>query len=138
MPLRRVEVLSTRDIPSGGGTRTHPVPNAVKAQASLTLLIHGFNNSQPVAERSYRQFLKTSRLSEAPLQAGQVCAVYWPGDHGVLRYFQEIERARECAAMLLGYLEEIRGESPLEVLLVCHSLGNRLALELIAAQDGHG
>ena len=137
MALKNVVELSVRDVPVGGVTRARPVPAAVLGRASLTLLIHGFNNSQPDAQDSYRRFLRNSRLAESTL-AGQVCVVFWPGDHGVFRYYQEIARAKECAAMLLHDLLEIRGEGELEVSLICHSLGNRLALELIAEAQRTG
>jgi hypothetical protein len=132
VPIRTIATLSARDIDVGGGIRTHLVPPALHGSRAITLLIHGFNNSQPVANGSYRRFLRTAELERAPL-AGQICAFFWPGDHGVFRYFEEIDRAKQSAAILRDYLVEIAAGGQLEVSLVCHSLGNRLALELIAA-----
>ena len=98
MPIRNVVTLSARDLDAGGDVRAHSVPAPLRGARAITLLIHGFNNSQPVAETSYRRFLKTADLARAPL-AGQICTFFWPGDHGVFRYYEEIARATQCAAI---------------------------------------
>ena len=69
---------------------------------------------------------------------GQIVAFYWPGDARLgkisfLSYPTEMGPARRSAELLANFLIPIRGPRgfPLQVILVCHSLGNRVALELI-------
>jgi len=114
----------------GGGAFPHPT--------RVTLLVHGYNDPQQDALASYAAFLAHSGLDGA-LAAGQVCEFVWPGDKrwgpmSAAAYPFEIGRARESAARLYDFLKGVQTANgwPLEVQLVCHSLGNRLLLELLA------
>ena len=112
-----------------GGTFPHPT--------RITVLVHGYNNPQNEALASYEAFLEHSGL-DGTLAAGQVCEFVWPGDKGwgmvsPMAYPLEIGPARDSAARLYEFLKGVQpaGGWPLEVRLVCHSLGNRVLLELI-------
>ena len=122
--------LSARMEPTGGDIASNVLPPLLVGP-HLTILIHGFNNSQDQASQSFMRFLRTTELRQHPHLSGQVCVFYWPGDHGWYRYHTEIERAQKAAGVLRDYVQQISGGLPLEVSLICHSLGNRLALEFI-------
>ncbi len=139
-------MLSARTRPAGGpvadslSVSPAPMPHARR----VTLLVHGYNNTAPEALASYGEFLAHTGL-EASLAAGQLCEFLWPGDEdwGILRplaYPFEIPVAREAAQRLYAFLAALQpaGGWPLEVRLVCHSLGNRLLLELLAAHCAAG
>lgn len=131
MPFTDVIELSARAIPTHGETKVYWVPSSIRGASDVTILIHGFNNSRNAAEKSFRRFLKTFVKSGL---VGRLCVFYWPGDHGVLRYYQEIARAKASAQILFDYLAIVAAASPgkrVNVSLICHSLGNRLALELV-------
>ncbi|WP_124706414.1 alpha/beta hydrolase [Sulfuriferula multivorans] len=103
----------------------------------LIVLIHGYNNTQEGALASYGKFLENSGLDKAS-STGQPCGFLWPGDKdwGLLSAFSypfELEPAKQSAALLHTFLlkQTVPGNWPLEVTLVCHSLGNRLGLELV-------
>jgi hypothetical protein len=151
--MRRL-TLSVRQDPRGG-----PVADEVAAPVQpgphLTLLIHGYQNTEEAARASYALFLRHSDLARSRT-TGDICEVYWPGDTNwpgsgrgtvrnlvttslsVLSYPLQLAQAKESAARLREYLERIAGGGPLEIALVCHSLGNRVALELIAACQQNG
>jgi esterase/lipase superfamily enzyme len=124
--------LSARALPTGGEVRANDLPPLLIGQSQLTILIHGFNNDTEQASRSYARFLRETELRRNSLLAGRICVFFWPGDHGWYRYQDEIPRAIEAANVLRGYLEEIAAGQRIEVSLVCHSLGNRVALEFVA------
>ena len=134
-------ILTVRTECSGG-----PIAQQVEASQDLhgfnrlTILIHGYNNSACVAQHSYKDFLGLADVNDASVFAlfGQLCAFYWPGDArflGPLSYPNEIPKAKEAARILGEFLEHIAAGRglPLEIRLVCHSLGNRVALELVKA-----
>jgi esterase/lipase superfamily enzyme len=131
VPITDVIELSARAVPTHGETKVYWVPLSIRGASDVTILIHGFNNSRDVAEKSFRRFLRTFVRSGL---VGRLCVFYWPGDHGVLRYYQEIARAKASAQILFDYLAIVAAASPskrVNVSLICHSLGNRLALELV-------
>lgn len=132
-------VLSARIDQEGGDVaeRVSVKQGALAHPTRVTLLVHGYNVIQKDALASYGEFLSHSGL-DGSLAAGQVCEFVWPGDKrwGVLSaaaYPFEIGKARESAARLYDYLKGVQTANgwPLEVQLVCHSLGNRLLLELL-------
>lgn len=72
----------------------------------------------------------------------EVCLVFWPGDVfgrtiSAAAYGPEIEMARQSAVALANFLIEFAaaapGNSPAQFTLICHSLGNRLGLEMLKA-----
>jgi hypothetical protein len=131
-------VLSARAGPEGGEVADQisvegPFPHPTR----VTLLVHGYNVTRQDALASYGDFLSHSGL-DGSLAAGQVCEFVWPGNKrwGALSaaaFPFEIGKARESAARLYEFLKGVQTANgwPLEVQLVCHSLGNRLLLELL-------
>jgi pimeloyl-ACP methyl ester carboxylesterase len=147
-----VRVLSLRAREVGGDVRAavrdedlQAVREALDAGTGrgLVLLIHGYNNDYAAALRSYDAFFELqhglAQLPEhRPLADNRVFVeLYWPGDAdwgiaSVLFYMGAVANARVCAerfAPAIAALAE-RGE-PLAVEIVGHSLGCRVAFELI-------
>ncbi len=131
-------VLSLRAECAGG-----PALDAVRASKDLhglprlTILIHGFNDSACDATVGYETFLAQDGIGDTAVFAafGEVCLFLWPGDSRVLlgaSYPTEIPRAIDAAHKLSAFLRSLARVAPLEVQLICHSLGNRVALEMIA------
>jgi hypothetical protein len=133
-------LLSVRTQPEGGPVAPEVAPPAANfplAGSRIAILIHGYNNTERKALESYGKFLADSQIGGA-LAVGQVCEFVWPGDKpwgmfSALSYPAEIGPARESAAALYRFLKQLQppGGWPLEIALVCHSLGNRLMLELL-------
>lgn len=135
--------LTAREPHPGGiavASELSPPPSQLPLTGSrLVLLIHGYNNTQEDAENSYLQFrVRTGFDFGCP--AGELCFFHWPGNRpwglvSALSYPVEIAPAKESAEKLRDYLAALaanrRGGWPLEISLVCHSLGNRLALDLL-------
>ena len=130
--MEQLYELSARAEPIGGDIAVNTIPPLLVGESRLTILIHGFNNDTDQATRSFRRFLRATDLREHPLAAGRICLFFWPGDHGWYRYSSEIARAKRAAEVLRDYLRDIAAGGRIEVSLVCHSLGNRVALELAA------
>jgi esterase/lipase superfamily enzyme len=136
--------LSLRD-PAPEGTRVanevHASPRGFAPRSHrLILLVHGYNNTHRVASDSYEDFC--ARLEELGIRRvsllGEICAVHWPGNSklGALSfasYPTEIKPAVRSAEALAAFLGGLRGpqNSALDIVLICHSLGNRLGLELV-------
>lgn len=133
-----VSLLSVRRDKEGG-----PLLPKVKEQgfellsSRLILLIHGYNNTESEAIDSYTEFVKNSGLRGVSV-VGQSCGFLWPGDKqwgplSALSYPFELVPAEESAARLHEYLLEqtVPGNWPLEIILICHSLGNRVGFELL-------
>jgi len=109
----------------------------------ILLLAHGFNNTADQARAAYDGLIAKlmpylQRMGEGP---DAIVGFQWPGDAAVgpfssvdfLGYPIDIERARESADRLRGYVERLfdcSGPS-LKFSIVGHSLGCRLALELL-------
>jgi pimeloyl-ACP methyl ester carboxylesterase len=106
----------------------------------LVLLIHGYNTTESGALESYEE-LVASLQALGPVarpMLEHLVALLWPGDvHlGPLSfalYPTAIGPARESAERLAAFLQDLRGPegTPVEVVLVAHSLGSRVALELL-------
>ena len=111
----------------------------------LTILIHGYANNECQAWQSYSRFIGLPDVSDDRVTAafGEVCEFYWPGDSRLLgpaSYPFEISRAIPSAQTLGKFLRQlaIGRRTPLEVQLVCHSLGNRVGLELLKDHLANG
>lgn len=123
-----------------GGVTTEPKSRwgALLGRRQLTLLIHGFNNSEPHATDVWSETYSSlqRRVDDAALD--QMVLYYWPGDAtrrsatSAPLYFRQVSRAVQCGQSLARYLGSLsRESSPLTVRLVAHSLGARLALETV-------
>lgn len=133
-----IPAVSTRTADVGG-----PVAKKVHSQgfqlytSRLVILIHGYNNDKQSAMESYSHFLKHIGLDKVSI-IGQICGFLWPGDKnwGLLSMFSypfEMGPAKEAAKLLHNFLidQSAPGGWPLDIMLICHSLGNRVGLELI-------
>jgi hypothetical protein len=111
------------------------VDRSLPPGSKMVILIHGYANDEQGAAGSYSAFLDSSRLDTMAV-VGDVCEFYWPGDGRALKaasYPFEIKSARESAERLAEFLRRrpTPGGWPLEIVLICHSLGNRVVLEML-------
>jgi pimeloyl-ACP methyl ester carboxylesterase len=136
-----MEFISTRVDDRGGPVSNAVAPSGFSLRAPRAiLLIHGFNVDRPSGEKGYGAFaalLQNNGVSNISV-LGQLVGFLWPGDKnirviGALFYPAEMTSARESASLLADFLVKLRGPGggPIQVVLVAHSLGNRVALELI-------
>jgi pimeloyl-ACP methyl ester carboxylesterase len=86
---------------------------------------------------AFGALLQDHRLPELSV-LGQVIGFLWPGDEDIkfiagLFYPAKMGNARAAAALLANFLVGLRGPNgaPIQVILVAHSLGNRVSLEMI-------
>ena len=135
--------LTLRERPRGGSVSdavhelTPPFP---QGRRRVVLLVHGYNNTEDAARRSYDKFMDD--VGALGPGAGALLAdvgrLYWPGDADLgplsfLSYPFEIAPAKESAEKVATYVRTLAGPggTPTELFFVCHSLGNRLLLELL-------
>ena len=135
--------LSLRMDRVGGAVNSHPDLsefNAYRTRNRLLLLIHGFNNDVVAADNAYNGFFEVQR-ELANLTPGDdfspdrnVIKVYWPGDDAgatrALYYPESIGQAEASALVLANVLLDLRPDG-VELEIIAHSMGCRLALELM-------
>lgn len=135
--------LSYRHDPVGGDIRTVPEVSDAAALASaqhLVLLIHGYNNDMEDAIKAYDGFHARQHDLDGEARYGLdrvFVDVYWPGDGAwgivsFLFYMKSIKHAVTTADRLGAYLAE-RVAATSRVDIVAHSMGCRLAMELLRA-----
>ncbi len=111
------------------------------ALPKLLLLIHGFANDEPKASESYGRFVANLRDAVARLGSEMdwpVVAFHWPGDYpehaliSAMTYPARIPVAADSGRLLADFLHdhEYMKETN-QVFVVAHSLGCRVALELL-------
>ena len=139
-PLYEMSVRP-RGSPAGGSvSELHwPAGETLTGRGAALLLIHGYNNSREDARASFERFVK--RLEEAARRSSLPWAVFgvqWPSDeknkvHSTLAYASKIEAARESADRIFAYLRNTfgAGGAPVALHIVAHSLGCRVALEIL-------
>lgn len=116
----------------------------------ILMLVHGFNNTQSAAEKSYKK-LTDNLMSDNPKKGlpsmnpgsrpDAIIRFQWPGNAAVgpisaldfLGYPQDIQNARDSATRLDKFLRDIctAGGPLLKVSIIAHSLGCRLILEMM-------
>lgn len=131
--------LSVREQPVGGhvAPRVSTTGAPMNGRREATLLIHGYNNSQSEADSSFESFsADLNGVSSAT--DFSVFGVEWPGDSKIklisaLSYPLELGPAKDSAKRLFEFLKGLSGPqgTPIVVRIVAHSLGCRLALELL-------
>lgn len=138
--------LSYRKDAAGGDVRDTPRvsdENALKSTQHLVLLIHGYNNDAKAAAEAYEGFHARQRDLDEDARYGigrTFVEVYWPGDHAnkvrsIFFYMKSIERAIKTAGLLADYLaDHVAAHCRIDI--VAHSMGCRLALELLLALSG--
>ena len=139
--LRIVRFISARTAAAGGTVSNKITPEDFSPRSNrLVILIHGYNVNQPNGETGYNVFsqqLQTHKVPELSV-LGEVIGFLWPGDENIkfiagLFYPAKMQAARDSAARLAELLVSLRGPNgvPMQIMLVAHSLGNRVSLEMI-------
>jgi pimeloyl-ACP methyl ester carboxylesterase len=131
--------LTVREQPIGGEVAPVVLPTGapVNGRREITLLIHGYNNSQVEADGYFASF--SDHLAQiSSSTSASIFGFYWPGDThlkviSALSYPVELGPAKDSAQRLFDFLQGLSGPggTPIMVRLVAHSLGCRLALELL-------
>ena len=135
--------LSVRSLPTGGDVLSwvRSPPPALGPHTTLTVLVHGYNNTEEAASASYRQFLQNAAL-ESSGRAGHVCEFYWPGDTGTMAsafsYSAQIQRAIRSGEVLQQHLARTFENRPLDLTFIAHSLGSRVVLEFLRESAAKG
>jgi len=136
-----LDLLSVRVEDVGGAVASQVNPsNFSPANSLLVVLIHGYNVNKQNAAASYGALTGLLTKYGVPLLStyGQVVGFCWPGDVNLgifsgLSYPTEMGTVRQSAALLANFLTRLKGPQglPMQVIIVAHSLGNRLALQMV-------
>jgi hypothetical protein len=134
-----------RELTVRSGLPGKPVADRVRADSAgpgptrrrIVILIHGYQNSEDKAGRSFRRFISGIGASlgfRDPGRVGEIWGFHWPGDHrrslvSVLTYSSRVGDAERSGERLADYICEMRPDQ--QVVLVAHSLGCRVALEAV-------
>ena len=145
----QVGELTVRLQPAGGevapAVKVIAGPVSPFGQRQIVLLIHGFANDQATACGSYQACV--DNLTKLPPPANTdlpspFFKFYWPGDTRLHvfsdgSYPWEISYATNSGKRLAEFLEGLAGPggTPVQVHIIAHSLGNRVALEMLEACD---
>lgn len=118
---------------------------ALAVAANIVLLLHGYNNTMEDAEEAYAGF--HARQAELDPTGRYTLGrtfvhVFWPGDAkwSIASFFfypWSIAQAKRTAKLLAEYLAGLyAGQAP-RIDIVAHSMGCRLALEMLRTLDEH-
>ena len=118
----------------------------------IYLLVHGFNNTQDQADKSYTAFRERVEAAIGPKLTEEIWEFYWPGyEEGYAQiltlrtgrkpasplvtaffYSRQVPKAIHCGELLGEYILQLHSElQETEVILIGHSLGCRLILEAL-------
>ena len=136
-----MDFISARTADAGGSVSSAITPTNFSPRASrLVILIHGYNVNRFNGEKGFNAFgqlLQNRGVPEISV-LGQVIGFLWPGDENIkaiagLFYPFKMGAARDSGAVLSNFILRLRGPggAPMQVILVAHSLGNRVGLEMI-------
>ena len=133
MPLAGI-VSARYDWVGGDSRRTPditPAGNWYTTASTLVLLVHGYNVTQGEAlDEAYGKFLKI--LPER--MNAKFVGILWPGDEkyfSTLRFPWTIGKAEPSAECIAKFVAEIAsGSSAKRIIIVAHSLGCRVMLEM--------
>lgn len=145
-PTPREFTLSLRSQPERGGPVRATVEDKNGLEKNidwrhLLVLVHGFNNSESVAEKSYDQYLDILRpgLEKSRVAPDAVAKFHWPGNEAVgpfsifdfAGYPVDVGRALQSVAPFAAFLSQLIATRPASRLIsfVGHSLGCRLIAE---------
>lgn len=137
--------LSYREEPVGGDVRAQPDVSderAISHAQHLVLLIHGYNNDAQAAREAYDGFHARQHDLDNDDRYGigrTFVEVYWPGDAAwgfasFLFYMGSIKHSIQTAERFADYLGKRIG-SAVRIDIVAHSMGSRLATELLRALE---
>jgi pimeloyl-ACP methyl ester carboxylesterase len=147
MTLAQVGEISVRTLPAGGAVAGSVYIEAGSispyGRRQLVILVHGYANSKDAASSSFQACIDNLQNLPGPASISlpsPIFKFYWPGDTQIrifseISYPTEIGPATESGQRLAEFLETLVGPNgtPTEVHLVAHSLGNRVALEMLKA-----
>jgi pimeloyl-ACP methyl ester carboxylesterase len=141
MSLRPVAQLTLRAGHRGVGEIGRLDPRySVRGRQRMVLLIHGFWTSEARAVTTLERFRRAvEELS--PTVVKDFVTTSWSGDSplGPAGYPWMIAKARDSARSLYETIKVWYGtQGPSELVIVAHSLGCRLTLELLALLQQHG
>jgi hypothetical protein len=152
-----VHIINLRSPADGNGITQNPQASPPVSGQSI-VLIHGYNDSLIQAREAYASFLNPNydpqRVRSLPSGAwtayidllkgdtldsisrwGEVCLVFWPanvwGGLSALAYVQELKLAAASAPALARALLGLKRSPQPQIAMVCHSMGNRLALQMV-------
>jgi pimeloyl-ACP methyl ester carboxylesterase len=141
MPVETL-TLKFRSENAGGDLQLNPDPPFL-TKSRVVLLIHGFNDTIKEANDAYSGFISTQETIANYSPGGNFAPdrnfieIFWKGDDwGVaspLYYMKAIPNAAVTGTALANTLKTIsreRGEI-IEIMVVAHSLGTRLTLEMM-------
>lgn len=155
---KRAREISLRERAIGGQVRKRAwfFPRKLLQRGrSILIIIHGFNVTLCEAGCAYEEFEQNLSL----YWRARAVSLYWPGDMrnwfnrshvargkisegwAAVNYPRQIGCAKSCSSMLAdGFREAILARAstqrPLELVIVAHSLGCRVALEFLRLLDG--
>jgi hypothetical protein len=109
----------------------------------VCLLLHGYNVDPPGAQRAFSSLFSTIEHAVAvpTLLISQSWLLCWPGyvslglasgkaQMSALTYPNQITSARRAAEAMREYIDQRSGKNP-QISIIAHSLGSRVALELL-------
>jgi pimeloyl-ACP methyl ester carboxylesterase len=129
-------------VPQGDLDRVRALLDAGTARG-LVLLVHGYNNSLTEASASYDGFFALQReLAQLPAERALAdnrvfVRTYWPGDAdwgaaSFLAYMKAVKNGVVAGERFAAAIRELaRRPEPLDVHIVGHSMGCRVALEIL-------
>ncbi|MBZ5570737.1 MAG: alpha/beta hydrolase [Acidobacteriia bacterium] len=132
--------MAVRTEEKGGGVTPNVQPDTPVLRSRVVLLIHGYCNNLEDARKSYATFIENFKAFEPKEQlraqsfVGDMVRFYWPGDKDwwrlrFLSYSLEIRPAKSSAKVLAEFFSNLK--APVELYVIAHSLGNRVAMELL-------
>lgn len=95
----------------------------------ILLYVHGYNNTVAEALSQADQIAMAARFD------GPVVAFLWPSQHALAKYTWDEENARWTQLWFEQVLADLTAMAP-EVVLVGHSMGNRIAIDGLRHLDG--
>ena len=141
-------VVSVRQYPERGGlvatNISEPQPTTLVGFRHVLMLMHGFNNTASAAHESYEILIGQlgSRLQQLHEPIDAILEFQWPGNVAVISFFKyldfagypaDISQALLSSQTLADYFRQLAaaGGALLKVSIIGHSLGCRLALEMM-------
>ena len=141
--MPRPNKLTVRRRPKGGSLRPRVRPHGSRSDLKaprLLIFVHGFNNSQAEASKTYRSMVKLLRgnvPTGGMARLGAIWDFYWPGDQAarplpialIKGYKDSLDHVDEVGRMLAEFLAAQPRRQ--YVSIVAHSMGCRVALEVL-------
>lgn len=103
--------------------------NEVK-DGKVLLLVHGYNNSEEDAMKTYNNIFQYLADAEGTEEYTHVIGYLWPGCDSSIEYFEAKKNAVQLAPRMSAILDRL-STSCSSVDVLAHSMGNRLILEAL-------